>query len=244
MSTVFIWKASVANNADSYLKYVMGPNWILEDYPDSSTKSYKIVSQTSLIDSVDNADIAVFNIAPYSDNWCGGNILEIINVPYKLLKVDKYGIYEQLGEWNRVTLNKLVDSQFLGKEYNNIKNWILRKARNNIHQSSSSSTASSDFKQIQPVITAIDNNLHKTTLVKSIPLTHHVHAISPHNNRKLGKGINPDKDRNLNKNTKEYSVDKRKYGTKHDGKHVMVARDTRKKANEEYPPCLIQFEFE
>jgi hypothetical protein len=79
------------------------------------------VSQTSLYDSTDNEHILVHNIAYYSNNWCGSNILECMDVPYKLLKVDNYGTFEHIGDWYRVTLNRIINNQYLGKEYNNIK---------------------------------------------------------------------------------------------------------------------------
>lgn len=125
MESIFIWKADKPCGSNSSMKYFMGSNWVLEDNQ-VSQKSYKIIEQLSIKNSSLSDTILINNISIMPNNWVGSELLEVFSVPYKIIKSDEYGTFEQFGEWNRFTLHKNINfnNETIRNEMKRILKWL------------------------------------------------------------------------------------------------------------------------
>ena len=125
MQSIFIWKSDKQCVSNSHMKYFMGSNWVLEDNQNTQ-KSYKINEQLDIKNSSLSDTILIHNISIMPNNWIGSELLEVISVPYKLIKSDEYGTLEQLGEWNRFTLNNTIhfNKDVVRNEMKRIIKWL------------------------------------------------------------------------------------------------------------------------
>lgn len=122
MPSIFIWKASSANTSKSNIKIYSGLNWNLEEN-NTSNMSYKIDEQSAV--NINNITVLARNIINMPDNWIGNQLTEVLELPYSLIKSDKYAKLEQIGEWYKYTLNtsiELTETKII-KEYNKISSW-------------------------------------------------------------------------------------------------------------------------
>ena len=117
-----MWKACSANTSKSNIKIYSGLNWNLEEN-DTSNMSYKIDEQSSV--NINNITVLARNIINMPDNWVGNKLTEVLELPYSLIKSDKYAKLEQIGEWYKCTVNneiELTETKII-KEYNKISSW-------------------------------------------------------------------------------------------------------------------------
>jgi hypothetical protein len=123
MPSIFIWKSDTPNISKKTIRVYSGANWVLEDN-ESSSKSYIYLEQIVISES-DNS-VITFNSKDMPQDWVGSELLEVSNVPYKIIKVDKYGMLEHIGNWMRFTSNNQIEftEKSLKNEFNQIKKWI------------------------------------------------------------------------------------------------------------------------
>jgi hypothetical protein len=93
MPSIFVWKA-ITPISSSSIRYYSGSNWFLEEHPSHSV-SYLYCQQQSLSQGM------VFETICMPQNWVGSEIMEIMEVPYQLIREDADGVLEQLGGWMR-----------------------------------------------------------------------------------------------------------------------------------------------
>ena len=124
MQSIFIWKSDKQCVSSSLMKCFIGSNWILEDY--SLQKSYKIIQQTSIKNSVLSDTILINYVSIMPINWVGSDLLQVMDIPYKVIKSDDYGTLEHIGDWFRFSLNKHIDfkDHILQNEIKRIVNWL------------------------------------------------------------------------------------------------------------------------
>lgn len=100
MPSIFIWKSATPNTSKKQIQYYSGSNWVLEDNSISS-KSYVFFDQ--IVIPGFNDSVITFNIKYMPQDWVGSELLEVINIPYELIKSDNYGTLEKIGDWTRFT---------------------------------------------------------------------------------------------------------------------------------------------
>ena len=80
--------------SSSSIRYYSGSNWFLEEHPSHSV-SYLYCQQQTLSQGM------AFETICMPQNWVGSEIMEIMEVPYQLIREDADGVLEQLGGWMR-----------------------------------------------------------------------------------------------------------------------------------------------
>ena len=93
MPSIFVWKATNPISSSS-IRYYSGSNWFLEEHPSHSV-SYLYCQQQTLSRGM------AFETICMPQNWVGSEIMEIMEVPYQLIREDADGVLEQLGGWMR-----------------------------------------------------------------------------------------------------------------------------------------------
>jgi len=93
MPSIFVWKAMNPISSSS-IRYYSGSNWFLEEHS-SHSFSYLYCQQQTLSQGM------VFDAQCMPQNWVGSEIMEIMEVPYQLIREDADGVLEQLGGWMR-----------------------------------------------------------------------------------------------------------------------------------------------
>jgi hypothetical protein len=93
MPSIFVWKAMNPISSSS-IRYYSGSNWFLEEHSTHSF-SYLYCQQQTLSQGM------VFDAQRMPQNWVGSEIMEIMEVPYQLIREDADGVVEQLGGWMR-----------------------------------------------------------------------------------------------------------------------------------------------
>ena len=93
MPSIFVWKA-ITPISSSSIRYYSGSNWFLEEHL-SHSFSYLYCQQQTLSQGM------VFDAQCMPQNWVGSEIMEIMEVPYQLIREDADGMLEQLGGWMR-----------------------------------------------------------------------------------------------------------------------------------------------
>ena len=115
MPSIFVWKAASAIVSSMTMKYYSGSNWFLEEIGE-------VTRSMLLIDSMQYSDAIAYHAQRMPQNWVGSEVLEIMEVPYQLIKEDDYAVLEQLGTWMRCTLK-----QEFSFEFEAIQEWIAAK---------------------------------------------------------------------------------------------------------------------
>ncbi len=149
MPSIFIWKSDTPNVSKDVIRQYIGYNWILED-SDIMSKSYKISGQT-FIKGINSMDVLINNAKLMPTDWIGSELLEVIQVPYTLIKSDNYASYELIGNWKRVILNTTLDltNELCKIEFNNILNWISTSNTTNVKQYSGKQNSSKHLNSKQ-----------------------------------------------------------------------------------------------
>lgn len=128
MPSIFIWKAKQPNTSQQMITYFSGSDWFLEEHQTES-HSFSFIDQTciTLTNSEDITSVLVYHANKLPHNWVGSDILEIITVPYQLIKSDAFGTLEQIGDWMRFISKdelKSFDTDILINEMNQIIVWL------------------------------------------------------------------------------------------------------------------------
>jgi hypothetical protein len=123
MPSIFIWKSDVPNTSKKYIRYYSGSNWFLEDN-DYSTQSYMYLQQI-VIPGCDDS-VITFHVKKMPQDWVGSELLEVNQLPYRLIKSDIYGCLEQIGNWMRFIQhgNHTITLENARVEYEKIKEWM------------------------------------------------------------------------------------------------------------------------
>jgi hypothetical protein len=131
MPSIFIWKATTSNTSKKMIRIYSGSNWVLEENDNcSNSKSYIYLDQIVISES--NDLLITFHTKNMPLDWVGSDLLEVSYVPYEIIKSDKTGTLEMIGEWMRFTSNNEIEysEESLRAEYINIKKWISQKSIN------------------------------------------------------------------------------------------------------------------
>jgi hypothetical protein len=80
MPSIFVWKA-ITPISSSSIRYYSGSNWFLEEHVTHSI-SYLYCQQQTLSQGM------VFDAQCMPQNWVGSEIMEIMEVPYQLIRED------------------------------------------------------------------------------------------------------------------------------------------------------------
>ena len=123
MSSIFIWKSLTPVLSQKTIRQYTGSNWFLEENG-YDIISHMYIKQDMLYDDTYGA-ILIFNTVVMPCNWIGSEILEIVDVPYTLIKEDNYGKLEQLGEWTRCIIYK---DCMHHNEFKNVLQWIQNES--------------------------------------------------------------------------------------------------------------------
>jgi hypothetical protein len=123
MPSIFIWKSSTSNTSKKHIQYYSGSNWVLEDN-NISSKSYMFMDQ--IVIPGFNDSVITFNIKYMPQDWVGSELLEVISVPYELIKSDNYGSLEKIGDWMRFTSKTEItfDTESLQSTLADIEKWM------------------------------------------------------------------------------------------------------------------------
>lgn len=129
MPSIFIWKSDKQNVSKDMVRCYIGSNWILED-TETKSKSYQLYTQLGF--NYFEKELLVNNAKLMPTDWIGSELLEVVQVPYQLIKSDNYATYEIIGEWNRVTLENTLEltKNLCEKEFIIINKWIENKDYN------------------------------------------------------------------------------------------------------------------
>lgn len=119
MPSIFVWKSAEPNNSKVTVRYFSGSNWFLEDN-DGVTRSFLLQDQEVVTDSALSDNVIVFNAKEMKNDWVGTELLEVTQLPYKLIKTDSFGTLDMIGDWFRFISNERVS-------VNTINEWITRK---------------------------------------------------------------------------------------------------------------------
>jgi hypothetical protein len=162
MPSIFVWKSAESNNSKVTVRYFSGSNWFLEDN-DGVARSFLLQDQEVITDSTLSDTIIVFNAKEMKKDWVGTELLEVTQLPYKLIKTDSFGTLDMIGDWFRFISDKPVSTI-------TISEWIVSKPTN--------ATSRLDFNNF---LIKLDN-IH--TNVKS---THNVYKNSNRHHQKFHK---------------------------------------------------------
>lgn len=119
MPSIFVWKSAEPNNSKATVRYFSGANWFLEDN-DGVARSFLLQEQEVVVDSALSDNIIVFNAKEMKKDWVGTELLEVTQLPYKLIKSDNFGTLDMIGDWYRFISDKPVSASA-------ISDWIASK---------------------------------------------------------------------------------------------------------------------
>jgi len=121
MPSIFIWKANIPNTSKQFIRCYSGSNWYLEDHDDFSSYIYL---QQIVIPGY-NDSVITFHVKKMPVDWVGADLLEVNQVPIRVLKSDHYGKLEHIGNWMRFTSQQEMTftSENLTKEFEKITQW-------------------------------------------------------------------------------------------------------------------------
>ena len=90
----------------------------------SSSIAYEYQSQSSL------PGVLTWKARKLSPDQLGADLLEVITIPYRLVKEDSYATLEQVGSWMRCILKKdtVYDANALEHEWNTVQTWRCHTA--------------------------------------------------------------------------------------------------------------------
>jgi hypothetical protein len=123
MPSIFIWKADIPNTSKQFIRYYAGSNWFLEDN-DYTSNSYKYLQQI-VIPGSDNNSVITFHVKKMPLDWVGTELLEVNQIPYRLICSDSYATLEHIGNWMRCIVHHPIEYtvENLTREYNNVMKW-------------------------------------------------------------------------------------------------------------------------
>lgn len=112
------------NLSKKMITYFSGSDWFLEDRENESC-SFSFIDQICIpsTNGEDNIPFLVYHAKRMPNNWVGSDILEIIQVPYQIIKSDSFGTLEQIGEWMRFISDEEFDTDTLINKMNQIISW-------------------------------------------------------------------------------------------------------------------------
>jgi len=106
MPSIFIWKSDECNESSEKIHCIMGSDWMLEEVG-CIKRSYRWIDQEML--RIQGREILVFDAKEMPFDWVGSEIMEMVDVPYRLLLEEKGIMMEHIGTWIRFTLeNEMV----------------------------------------------------------------------------------------------------------------------------------------
>lgn len=104
MPSIFIWKSVEPNTSKATIRYYSGSNWFLEDNEGVSQSfmfdSQEVISGSRLCDNV-----ILFGAKEMKKDWVGTELLEVTQLPYKMIKSDEFGKLDMIGDWCRFISN-------------------------------------------------------------------------------------------------------------------------------------------
>lgn len=118
MPSIFVWLADQPNTSLSTCTYYSGSNWFMEEYNDNMI-AYEYQQQTIL------PGVLVWKAKRLPQDRLGSDLLEVLTVPYQLIKEDSYATLVQMGLWLRCILkNDTLDTvDTLQQEWNTVQKW-------------------------------------------------------------------------------------------------------------------------
>ena len=118
MPSIFVWPASDPISTLSTCTYYSGSNWFMQEHGSSSI-AYEYQSQSSL------PGVLTWKARKLSPDQLGSDLLEVLTIPYRLVKDDSYATLEQVGSWMRCILKKdtAYDVNTLQYEWSVIQKW-------------------------------------------------------------------------------------------------------------------------
>jgi hypothetical protein len=122
MPSIFVWKSAESNNSKATVRYFSGSNWFLEDN-DSISRSFLLEDQEVIANSTLSDTVIVFNAKEMKKDWVGTELLEVTQLPYKLIKTDNFGTLDMIGDWFRFISDKTVSVVAISE-------WITSKPTN------------------------------------------------------------------------------------------------------------------
>lgn len=114
MQSIFVWKSAEPNNSKETIRYFSGSNWFLEDN-DGVARSFLLQDQKVVTDSTLSDTIIIFNAKEMKKDWVGTELLEVTQLPYKLIKRDNFGILDMIGNWYRFISDKPVSASAISE---------------------------------------------------------------------------------------------------------------------------------
>ena len=118
MPSIFVWLASEPNLTLSTCTYYSGSNWFMQENG-NNTVAYEYQQQTML------PGVLAWKAKRLSHDQLGYDLLEVLTVPYRLVKEDSYATLEQVGSWMRCMLKKdtVDDAITLEYEWSVVQKW-------------------------------------------------------------------------------------------------------------------------
>ncbi len=98
MASIFMWKApaSLPSSSPSVV-YYHGVDWFMEEREDATTVAYHYLYRSSLEEGITHYQAVRMPVL------CTG-LLEVVRLPYQLLRKGRRGEFCQVGDWMRVIL--------------------------------------------------------------------------------------------------------------------------------------------
>ncbi len=98
MASIFMWKApaSLPSSSPSVV-YYHGADWFMEEREDATTVAYHYLYRSSLEEGITHYQAVRMPVL------CTG-LLEVVRLPYQLLRKGRRGEFCQVGDWMRVIL--------------------------------------------------------------------------------------------------------------------------------------------
>jgi len=118
MPSIFVWPASEPISTLSTCTYYSGSNWFIQENG-NTTIGYEYQQQTAL------SGVLIWKAKRLSQDQLGTYLLEVLTIPYRLVKDDSYATLEQVGAWMRCILKKETeyDVNTLQNEWVVIQKW-------------------------------------------------------------------------------------------------------------------------
>lgn len=117
MPSIFVWKTSADMSSSETIRCLIGDDWYAEEkFTGTITVQYL---HTQRFDNV-----VTWNAKAMPASWTGSYLLDIVNVPYQLIKKDSYATLERVGNWMRCTISADIDPDMMKQTYETIKKWI------------------------------------------------------------------------------------------------------------------------
>jgi hypothetical protein len=115
MSSIFIWKSAEKNNSKTLVRFYSGGNWFLQEN-ETVSRSFLFDDQEVITGSTLSDTVILFTAKEMRKDWVGTELLEVTQLPYKLIKSDDFGTLEMVGDWlqfisnsNAVTVEKIYE---------------------------------------------------------------------------------------------------------------------------------------